>query len=232
MLQCVKSPITRTMRFEIIPVTRYQQNCSVLWCEQSRRAAVIDPGGELWRIEEFLEWEELVLEVILITHAHQDHAGGAAELARLTSARIEGPHQGDEMLVKGLGEQLLKYPLKGEPYSPQRWLVHGDRVRFGNEVLEVLHCPGHARGHVAYFHQASRWAFVGDILFCNAIGAWEHPHGNLRDLVTSIRSRLFPLGDDVRFVPGHGPTSSFGEERKNNPFVGDDALARWKNRPA
>ena len=220
------------MKFEIIPVTPYEQNCSVLWCERTRRAAVIDPGGELWRIQDFLEWEELTLEVILVTHAHLDHAGGAKALATHAGARIEGPHQGDEPLVRRLGEQILKYPISGDPYTPERWLAHGDRVRFGDVELEVLHCPGHAPGHVAYFHAQSRWAFVGDILFQNAIGAWEHPSGDLRALVTSIRTLLFPLGDDVRFVPGHGPTSSFGEERKNNPFVGDMAMARWKNRPA
>lgn len=214
------------MQFEIIPVTPHEQNCSLLWCEQSCKAAIIDPGGDLWQIEDYLEWLELELEVILITHGHCDHAGGAAELARRTGARIEGPHRDDAAMLATLAEQTTTYRIPAEPFTPDIWLDDGCVVSFGGESLEVLHCPGHARGHLAYFHRPGRQAFVGDILFRNAIGAWEHPYGELRDLLRSIREKLFPLGDDVRFVPGHGPVSTFGRERRENPFVSDAAIGQ------
>lgn len=213
------------MEYEFFPVTRFEQNCSILWCESSRKAAVIDPGGDLWLITSFLELQELELERILITHGHGDHAGGAAELAELTGAVIEGPHRGDAHLINGLVEHGRALQLQTRSFEPQRWLEDGDRVRFGEVCLQVLHCPGHTRGHVAYFHEPSGTAFVGDILFRNAIGAWEHRNGDLATLVHSIRCKLFPLGDHVRFVPGHGPMSSFGQERQSNPFIGDGTRA-------
>jgi glyoxylase-like metal-dependent hydrolase (beta-lactamase superfamily II) len=216
------------MKFDILPVTRFEQNCSILWCEATHKAAVIDPGGDLDQLENFLELEELELEVILVTHGHFDHCGGAAALAEATGARIEGPHRGDEHLVQRLAEAGERYGIRARSYTPQRWLEHGDQIRFGEETLDVLHCPGHSRGHVAYAHPGERWAFVGDILFRGAIGAWEHADGDLATLVASIRSKLFALGDDMRFVPGHGETSTFGHERAANPFVGDEALARWR----
>lgn len=216
------------MKADWLPVTRFEQNCSILQCEATGRAAVIDPGGDIWLILNFLEVGDLDLEVVLVTHGHFDHAGGAAELAAATGARIEGPHEGDAHLIRRLGEMAGRYGMRAEAYIPQRWLKDGDEVRFGEQRLDVLHCPGHTQGHVAYFHDATRLAFVGDILFRNAIGAWEHRDGNLPQLVTSIRSKLFALGDDVRFVPGHGETSTFGQERRFNPFVGDEAAARWK----
>lgn len=238
------------MQFEVLPVTRFEQNCSILWCEETNRAAVIDPGGDLADILNFLEIMELEPEVALVTHGHFDHCGGAAQFAALTGVRIEGPHRGDEHLIRRLAEQPVvhgamaaagdkdfSHPVDIEPpnpavrsFTPARWLEHGDRVRFGREELEVLHCPGHTRGHVAYFSASRRQAFVGDILFRHTIGAWEHPDGDLPELVRSIRAKLFPLGDDVGFVPGHGGVSTFGHERKENPFVGDAAFARWCER--
>lgn len=220
------------MEFEVLPVTRFEQNCSILWCEKTMRAAVIDPGGDVDTILNYLDLLEVQAEVLLITHGHFDHCGGAARLADLTGARIEGPHKGDAPLVRRLGEQGRRFGMTASDFEPARWLEHGDRVQFGEEVLEVLHCPGHCRGHVAYFSRSARQAFVGDILFRHAIGAWEHSDGNLVQLLESIRSRLFPLGDDVAFVPGHGETSTFGHERRMNPFVGDEALAKWRARPA
>lgn len=218
------------MEFDILPVTRFQQNCSILWCEKTNRAAVIDPGGDLSEILNFLELMELEPEVALVTHGHFDHAGGAAQFAELTGARIEGPHRGDAHVVERLEQMGDQYGVPAKSYVPARWLEHGDQVRFGEELLEVLHCPGHCKGHVAYFSQSRRQAFVGDILFRHTIGAWEHPDGNLPLLVDSIRSKLFPLGDDVAFVPGHGETSTFGHERRENPFVGEEAIARWRAR--
>jgi glyoxylase-like metal-dependent hydrolase (beta-lactamase superfamily II) len=215
------------MEFDILPVTRFRQNCSILWCEKTNRAAVIDPGGDLSEIMNFIELMELEPELALVTHGHFDHCGAAAQFAALTGARIEGPHRGDAHLVRGLEAAGERYGLTAKGYEPARWLDHGDTVRFGEEELEVLHCPGHCKGHVAYFSRGARQAFVGDILFRHTIGAWEHPDGNLPLLIDSIRSKLFPLGDDVAFVPGHGETSTFGHERKENPFVGDEAFARW-----
>lgn len=243
--------LAAAMEFEVLPVTRFEQNCSILWCPKTARAAVIDPGGDVSEIANFLEMMDLTAEVALVTHGHFDHCGGAAQFAALTGARIEGPHRGDARAVARLAgqsamfadlarsrgsdmaERLEDYAASSDrvrPYLPARWLEHGDVVRFGEEELEVLHCPGHCSGHVAYFSRASRQAFVGDILFRDSIGAWEHPDGNLPQLIASIRERLFPLGDDVAFVPGHGPPSTFGRERRENPFVGDAAFARWSAR--
>lgn len=216
------------MQFDVLQVTRFAMNCSILWCEQTNRAAVIDPGGDLSEIVNFLELMELEPEVALVTHGHFDHSGGAAQFAAMTGARIEGPHRGDAHVVAKLAEMGEKYGVSAQSYEPSRWLEHGDRVRFGEEELEVLHCPGHCHGHVAYFSAAKRQAFVGDILFRGAIGAWEHDDGHLPTLVYSIRSKLFALGDDVGFVPGHGETSTMGHERIHNPFVGEEAMAQWR----
>jgi glyoxylase-like metal-dependent hydrolase (beta-lactamase superfamily II) len=218
------------MEFEVLPVTRYKMNCSILWCEKTLRAAVIDPGGDLSEILNFIELMDLEPEIALITHAHFDHAGGAAQFAEATGARIEGPHRGDADTARNLGEMAARFGGSGKSFTPSRWLEHGDVVTFGEERLDVLHCPGHCPGHVAYFSAGRRQAFVGDILFRGTIGAWEHPGGDLPTLVHSIRDRLFPLGDDVAFVPGHGESSTFGRERRENPFVGDEAYARWRER--
>lgn len=218
------------MEFDVLPVTRYRMNCSILWCPETLRAAVVDPGGNLSEILNFLDLMELEPEVALVTHGHFDHAGGAAAFAALTGARIEGPHRGDAHVVAQLADLGEKYGVPSQSYEPARWLEHGDVVRFGAQELQVLHCPGHCRGHVAYFSAAARTAFVGDILFRETIGAWEHPDGNLPQLVESIRTRLFPLGDDVAFVPGHGPRSTFAHERAHNPFVGDAAYMKWQAR--
>ncbi|MDB5724196.1 MAG: metallo-beta-lactamase family protein [Novosphingobium sp.] len=215
------------MQFEVLPVTRYAMNCSILWCEETGRAAVIDPGGDIDKILNFIELMDLVPEVALVTHGHFDHCGGAARFARLTGARIEGPHRGDETAVRSIKEQGKLRSIPAEPFEPSRWLEDGDIVSFGNVTLNVMHCPGHSPGHVAYYNSEKRYAFVGDILFRGAIGSWEHRDGDLTKLVDSIRHRLFPLGDDVGFVPGHGSGSTFGRERAENPFVGDEAYALW-----
>jgi hydroxyacylglutathione hydrolase len=219
------------MEFDVLPVTRYAQNCSILWCEQTMRAAVIDPGGDIPEILNFLELMELTAEVALVTHGHFDHCGGAAQFAEATGARIEGPHKADAHVVARLAEWGAERGMPGaRSFSPARWLEHGDVVRFGEEQLEVLHCPGHCHGHVAYFSAAKRQAWVGDILFRGAIGAWEHGDGDLPTLVHSIREKLFALGDDVGFVPGHGEQSTMGRERIHNPFVGEEAMSKWRAR--
>jgi hydroxyacylglutathione hydrolase len=210
------------MRIAVVPVTPFQQNCSVIWCERTRRAAVIDPGGDLEQIEQVLQQEGLTLEKIVLTHAHIDHAGATAELARRTDVPIEGPHEGDLFWIEQMPAQARMFGLAhGESFTPTRWLHDGDTVTVGDETLEVIHCPGHTPGHVVLFHRGGRFAIVGDVLFAGSIGRTDFPQGNHEQLLRSIRERLFPLGDDITFLPGHGPTSTFGEERAHNPFVGD-----------
>ena len=213
------------VRATIVPVTAFAQNCSVVWCEQSRAGAVIDPGGDLDTILATVREEGVQLEKILLTHAHIDHAGGTAELARTLKLPIEGPHRGDQFWIDGLPDQSRMFGLpRADTFTPDRWLEDGDRVRVGQIEFEVRHCPGHTPGHVVFFDPADRIAFVGDVLFAGSIGRTDFPGGDYDTLISAIRDRLFPLGDDVRFVPGHGPMSTFGEERRSNPFAGDAAV--------
>ena len=214
------------MNFTIIPVTPFQQNCTLLWCEQTRRAAVVDPGGDVELILAAVEQAQVELEKILLTHAHLDHAGGTAELASQFGLPIEGPHRDDQFWIDALPEQSRMFgmpPVDG--FVPTRWLQQGDRVTFGNITLDVLHCPGHTPGHIVFFHPLERLAIVGDVLFRGSIGRTDFPRGDHATLIRSIREKLWPLGDDVRFIPGHGPMSTFGEERRTNPFVSDQAVA-------
>ena len=216
-----------TRRAVVVPVTPFAQNCSVIWCDSTGRGAVIDPGGDLERILGQVEEHGVVLEKILLTHAHIDHAGATAELARRFSLPIEGPHSEDRFWIEQLPEQAAMFGLEGsESFEPDRWLEQGDTVSVGEVTLEVLHCPGHTPGHVVFFEPEARLAFVGDVLFQGSIGRTDFPRGDYATLIRSIRQNLFPLGDDVRFVPGHGPMSTFGQERRTNPFVGDAAAKR------
>ena len=210
------------MEFQILPVTGFQQNCTLLWCERTRRAAIVDPGGEPDRIEALVNRLELEPERILLTHGHLDHVGAGAELARRLAIPIEGPHPDDAFLFQSLPEQcrMFGFPLI-EAFEPDRWLQPGERIAVGNETLEVIHCPGHTPGHIVFYQAESQLAQVGDVLFRGSIGRTDFPRGNHHQLLDSIRHRLFPLGDAVRFIPGHGPLSTFGEERRSNPFVGD-----------
>jgi glyoxylase-like metal-dependent hydrolase (beta-lactamase superfamily II) len=210
------------MKVMVVPVTPFQQNCSVIWCERTKRAAVVDPGGDLDRIERVLQEQGLTLEKILLTHAHIDHAGATAELSRRAQVPIEGPHRDDQFWIDNLPEAGSKYGFQyAEVFTPGRWLEQGDKVSVGDETLDVCHCPGHTPGHVVFVHTAQRFALVGDVLFQGSIGRTDFPRGNHEHLIRSIRETLFPLGDDIQFVPGHGPTSSFGAERTHNPFVAD-----------
>lgn len=213
-----------TLRAVVVPVTPFVQNCSVVWCDATGKGAVIDPGGDLDRILEVVRSNGVELEKILLTHAHIDHAGGTAELARRFSLPIEGPHPGDRFWIEQLPEQGAMFGVaRAESFEPTRWLDQGDTVTVGDVTLEVRHCPGHTPGHVVFYEPAARLAFVGDVLFAGSIGRTDFPGGDYDTLIRSIRENLFPLGDDVRFVPGHGPMSTFGQERKTNPFVGDGA---------
>ncbi len=206
----------------IVPVTAFAQNCSVVWCDQTGKGAVIDPGGDLDRILAEVERNGVTLEKILLTHAHIDHAGATAELARRLALPIEGPHPGDRFWIDALPQQGAMFGLpRAEAFEPTRWLDQGDEVTVGDVHLEVRHCPGHTPGHVVFFDPGTRIAFVGDVLFAGSIGRTDFPGGDHATLLHSIRANLFPLGDDVRFVPGHGPMSTFGAERRGNPFVGE-----------
>lgn len=210
------------MQLTVIPVTPLQQNCSLLWCQDSLEAAVVDPGGDLERILGAVGERGLKLTKILLTHGHLDHCGAAAELARRCQLPIEGPHPDDLYWIRDLPAQARQFGFgRADAFTPTRWLSHGDRVQVGDQSLEVLHCPGHTPGHVVFFHRAGRLALVGDVLFAGSIGRSDFPGGSHEALIRSIRERLLPLGDDVRFVPGHGPLSSLGAERQNNPFVAD-----------
>lgn len=215
------------MRVKVVPVTPFEQNCSVLWCERSRKAAVVDPGGDLDRVLAVIDAEGLQLEKILLTHGHLDHAGATAELARRGGLPVEGPEEGDRFWIEQMPQQAKMFGFAhGERFEPTRWLHDGDTVTVGEEILQVLHCPGHTPGHVAFFHAGGRFAIVGDVLFAGSIGRTDFPRGNHEQLLQSIRGKLFPLGDDVVFLPGHGPTSTFGEERRGNPFVADRLFRR------
>lgn len=208
------------MRYAIIPVTPFDQNCTLFWCETTRHAAVIDPGGDIERVLRALEDEKLTLAKILVTHGHIDHAGGVAALAERTGVPIEGPHVEDRFWIDGMPQQSKMFGFPSvRSFEPARWLVDGDKVEFGEVELEVLHCPGHTPGHVVFFHRAGKLAQVGDVLFQGSIGRTDFPRGDFDTLVRSINDKLFPLGDDVEFIPGHGPMSTFGEERRYNPFL-------------
>jgi glyoxylase-like metal-dependent hydrolase (beta-lactamase superfamily II) len=211
----------------IVPVTPFRQNCSVLWCTRTLRAAIADPGGDLDLIEKHITQQGLKVEKILLTHGHLDHAGGAAKLARTFGVAIEGPHEDDTFLLERLAEQGSRYGFAGsEACTPDRWLKDDDTVKFGEVELGVRHCPGHTPGHVVFFHAGVKLALVGDVLFAGSVGRTDFPRGNHAMLVRSITERLWPLGDAMRFVPGHGQMSTFGWERKTNPYVCDLALGR------
>lgn len=213
------------MKAVIIPVTPLQQNCTLFWCTETMQAALSDPGGDLDRIKAALAEHGVTLEKILITHGHLDHCGEAALLAREFGVPIEGPHKEDRFWIEQLADDGARFGMRGVPFEPDRWLTDGDTVTVGKLTLNVIHCPGHTPGHVIFYHAPSRFAIVGDVLFQGSIGRTDFPRGNHQDLIDSITLKLWPLGNDVTFVPGHGPPSQFGHERRSNAYVADDVLA-------
>lgn len=214
------------IRALVAPVTPLQQNCTIVWCAKTLQAAVIDPGGEVPRLLDALKQHNLTLAKIWITHGHLDHAGGTAALQEATGVPIEGPHPDDSFWIDQIESSAAKWGMAGaRGFTPQRWLHDGDKVTLGETEFEVFHCPGHTPGHVIFFNREARFAQVGDVLFKGSIGRTDFPRGNHADLITAITTKLWPLGDDVTFVPGHGPTSTFGEERRSNPYVSDRVLA-------
>jgi len=209
----------------IIPVTPLQQNCTLLWCTKTNKAALSDPGGDLNRLKAAVEEHGVDLEKIILTHGHLDHCGQAGMLAEELGIPIEGPHEDDRFWIDQLEGDGARFGMEAKRFEPDRWLKDGDQVTVGDLVLDVIHCPGHTPGHVIFYHQPSKLAVVGDVLFQGSIGRTDFPRGNHQDLIDAITQKLWPLGDDVTFIPGHGPTSQFGYERKTNAFVADDVLA-------
>lgn len=215
---------TYPLKAALIPVTPLQQNCTLLWCTATNRGAFVDPGGDLPQLKAAATEQGVTIEKILVTHGHIDHCGQAGILARELGVPIEGPHEGDRYWLDRLAEDGDRFGVKGETFEPDRWLDDGDQVTVGNLVLNVYHCPGHTPGHVVFHHAPSKLAIVGDVLFQGSIGRTDFPLGNHQQLIDAITGKLWPLGDDTAFVPGHGPMSNFGHERRTNPYVADAVL--------
>lgn len=213
------------IRAAIIPVTPFQQNCTLLWNDRTKKGAVIDPGGDLDRIRQAIAETGVSIEKILLTHGHIDHAGGAAELKEELGVPVEGPHEADRFLLDHLPEAARGYGFAGvRAVTPDRWLQEGDTVTVGDLTLDVLHCPGHSPGSVVFVAGPQRFAIVGDVLFQGSVGRTDLPGGDGKALIRSIKEKLLPLGDDVAFICGHGPTSTIGQERQTNPFLQREGL--------
>jgi hydroxyacylglutathione hydrolase len=211
-----------SITLEIVPVTQFEQNCSVLVCQATKKAVAIDPGGDLSKVEAAIARLGAVLEKVFLTHGHIDHCGQSRALADRYKVPLEGPHLADKFWIDQLPEQgkMFGFPPLAA-FDSDRWLVEGDTVSFGEQTMSVHHCPGHTPGHVVFFHAQAKLAIVGDVLFAGSIGRTDFPMGNHGDLISSIKSKLWPMGNDVAFVPGHGRMSRFGQERQSNPYVAD-----------
>lgn len=215
------------LKFEIVPVTSFQQNCSIIWCDKTRDAAVVDPGGDVEKLLQKIKELDVNVSQILLTHGHRDHVGGTTEMATALQVPVIGPEKQDDFWLQALSEQSQMFGLVNiGPFQPDQWLQHGDKITIGDSVLDVIHTPGHTPGHVVFFSEVDRLAWVGDVLFHGSIGRTDFPKGDHNALIGAIKKRLFPLGDDVTFIPGHGPNSTFGHERKHNPHVADE-MPMW-----
>lgn len=214
------------LRAAIVPVTPLQQNSTLIWCTQTMRGAFTDPGGDLDRLKAAAQQHGVTIEKLLITHGHIDHCGQAGLLAKELGVPIEGPHEADRFWISRLEDDGRNYGIDGRIFEPDRWLENGDTVTVGNLTLDVYHCPGHTPGHVVFHHPPSKLAIVGDVLFQGSIGRTDFPMGNHQDLLDAITGKLWPLGGDTVFVPGHGQPSTFAQERRTNPFVADSVLAK------
>jgi len=218
-------PAMPPLKAVIIPVTPLQQNCTLLWCTKTMKGAFVDAGGDLAKLRKVAADQGVTIEKLLVTHGHIDHCGGTGILAEELGVPIEGPQEEDRFWIAMLGEHGRDYGIEGRPFEPDRWLRDGDRVTVGELVLEVIHCPGHTPGHVVFYHAPSQLAIVGDVLFQGSIGRTDFPRGDHDALIRAITGKLWPLGGDTRFVPGHGPMSTFARERATNMFVADQVLA-------
>lgn len=208
------------MDYQIIPVTAFAQNCSLIWCVDTQQAAIVDPGGDAEKIKRAVSEQGVSVTQILLTHGHLDHVGAAAELAAHYGVDIVGPQKLDAFWLEGLPSQSRMFGLADcAPLTPDRWLEEGDSVSVGSVTLEVLHCPGHTPGHIVFFDRAGRLLISGDVIFNGGVGRSDFPQGNHQALIDSILVKLLPLGDDVTFIPGHGPMSTLGAERVSNPFL-------------
>ena len=213
------------LRAAIVPVTPLQQNCTLLWCTQTMRGALVDPGGDLPKLKAAIAHHGVTVEKIILTHGHIDHCGEAGTLAAELRVPIEGPHEADRFWIARLDEDGRQYGIAGRVFEPDRWLAEGDRVHVGALTFHVYHTPGHTPGHVIFHHPESKLALVGDVLFAGSIGRTDFPMSDHQALIDSVVTKLWPLGDDTAFIPGHGPMSNFAQERRHNPFVGDSVLA-------
>ena len=208
----------------IQPVTLFQQNASIIFCTDTKKCAFIDPGGDIELLLMIAQKNQLIPELILLTHGHIDHAGGATELSEILKVEIHGPHIDDKFLLDELEKQGEMFGLTSKNCYPDKWLEEGDVIEIGNEVLEIYFCPGHTPGHIIFFNKKNKLALVGDVLFNGSIGRTDLPGGNFELLIESVKSKLWPLGNDIKFIPGHGPVSTFATERESNPFVSDNVL--------
>lgn len=208
------------LQIAVVPVTPFQQNCSVIWCTHTGEAAIVDPGGDVARIQSVLKELGVKPVAIWLTHGHLDHAGGAAELAEALSIPVIGPHKDDKFLLDDLPTSGLRFDIRDmRAVTPTRWLEEGDTVSVGDVTFEVLHVPGHTPGHVTFFQKDLRFLLAGDTVFAGSVGRTDFPYGSHETLIAGIKGKLLPLGDDVQFLPGHGPASTLGEERRGNPFL-------------